>query len=235
MVLIIRKRAVLFVLAALFVMGGINIATGGQTKQTAALPSVNKLIILDAGHGGEDGGAVSGNGTVEKDVNLAVMLKLQQLLEQSGCVIMTTRTEDISLHNTGDEKTGNRKMTDLNKRKAMPEEYGADIFVSIHMNTYPDSRYKGAQVFYASEAEGSKELAECIQGELKSQVDNSNQREVKDADGNIYILSGAKVPSVVAECGFLSNSEEEQKLKSEEYQQKLAFAIYCGIIKYFAA
>ncbi len=233
MVFIIRKKAIVVALAAIFVLGGINIYFSGESSQTSVLPVGNKVVLLDAGHGGEDGGAIGGEGTVEKDINLAVMLKLQALLEQGGCTVITTRTEDISLHNSGDEKTGNRKMSDLNNRKAMPSEYDADIFVSIHMNTFPDGKYSGAQVFYA-ESEGSEKLAKCIQEELKSQVDNTNMRETKSAEGNIYILADAKIPSVVAECGFLSNSEEEQKLKNAEYQQKLAFAIYCGIIKYFA-
>ena len=162
----------------------------GGARQTSGLPVSNKVVLLDAGHGGEDGGAVGGEGTVEKDINLSVMLKLQKLLEQSGCTVITTRTKDISLHNSGEEKAGNRKMSDLNNRKAMPEVYDADIFVSVHMNTYPDRRYSGAQVFYA-ESEGSKELASCIREELKSQVDNSNEREIKDAEGNIYILADA--------------------------------------------
>lgn len=233
MVFIIRKKAILIALSAVFVLSGMNIYFSREAKETSTLPVSSKVVLLDAGHGGEDGGAIGGAGTVEKDINLAVMLKLQSLLEQNGCTVLTTRTQDISLHNAGDEKSGNRKMSDLNSRKAMPEEFGADVFVSIHMNTFPDGQYCGAQVFYA-ESEGSKELAECIQGELKAQVDTSNQREVKDAAGNIYILSEAKIPSVVAECGFLSNSKEEELLKTEEYQQKLAFAIYCGIIKYFA-
>ena len=233
MVLVIRKKAIYIVLALVFAISGINIAYRDMGVETSALPVSGKIVVLDAGHGGEDGGAIGGNGTVEKNVNLSIMLKLQQLLEQSGCTVITTRTEDISLHNSGDEKVGNRKISDLDNRKKMPEEYGADIFVSVHMNTFPDSKYSGAQVFYA-EKEGSKELAENIRAELKAHVNGENNRETKDADGNIYILDGAKVPSVVVECGFLSNSEEEAKLVSEEYQQKLAFAMYCGIIKYFA-
>lgn len=233
MVLVIRKKLIYIALALIFAVSGINIAVRDANVATSALPVSGKVVVLDAGHGGEDGGAVGGNGTVEKDVNLSVMLKLQQLLEQSGCTVITTRTEDISLHNSGDEKVGNRKISDLDNRKKIPEEYGADVFVSVHMNTFPDSKYSGAQVFYA-EKEGSKELAENIRTELKNHVNGENKRETKDAEGNIYILDGAKVPSVVVECGFLSNSEEEAKLKSEEYQQKLAFAMYCGIIKFFA-
>ncbi|MDP4118725.1 MAG: N-acetylmuramoyl-L-alanine amidase CwlD [Bacillota bacterium] len=234
MVLVIRKKVIIIAIIALVLVGGINVATGNTTEQTSALPVANKVVVLDAGHGGEDGGAVGTGGTVEKDINLAVMTKLQKLLEQTGCIVMTTRTEDKSLHNRGDEKTGNRKMSDLNKRKAMPGDYNSDIFVSIHMNTFTDAKYKGAQVFYAPEPESSKALAECIQAELKQQVDGSNEREVKDASGNIYVLKDVTVPSVVAECGFLSNSDEEKRLNDDAYQQKLAFAIYCGIIKYFA-
>lgn len=235
MVFVIRKKMILLTVAALMLAGGAShLANVDSSKETAALPGTDKVIVLDAGHGGEDGGAIGQDGTVEKDINLAVMKKLQALLEQSGCTVITTRTEDISLHESGDEKTGNRKIKDLNARKDIPGEYNADIFVSIHMNTFPDSKYKGAQVFYSSQPEKSKDLANCVQSELRSQVDGSNEREIKNADGNIYILNDAKIPSVVVECGFLSNAEEEAKLNSEEYQEKLAFAIYCGIIKYFA-
>ena len=140
MVFVIRKKMILLTVAALMLAGGAShLANVDSSKETAALPGTDKVIVLD--------------GTVEKDINLAVMKKLQALLEQSGCTVITTRTEDISLHESGDEKTGNRKIKDLNARKDIPGEYNADIFVSIHMNTLPDSKYKGAQVFYSSQPE----------------------------------------------------------------------------------
>ncbi|MBQ3053684.1 MAG: N-acetylmuramoyl-L-alanine amidase [Clostridia bacterium] len=233
MVIVLRKKAIFTLMAFLMLIGGVNIASSDESLQTSALPAANKVVILDAGHGGEDGGASGKSGIVEKDINLKVATKLQALLEQSGCTVITSRTEDISLHTPGEEKEGNRKISDLDNRKKISEKYQGDIFVSIHMNTYTDPKYKGAQVFYASDSPESQKLAKCVQGELKSQIDPENTREVKDANNGIYILSGATIPSIVAECGFLSNEQEEKLLSDENYQQKLAFAIYCGIIKYF--
>ncbi len=234
MVFVIRKKAVYIGLIFVCAISVMSIATREISRETGALPVSGKVVVLDAGHGGEDGGAVGSSGTVEKDVNLSVMLLLQELLEQNGCTVITTRTQDISIHSSGEEKAGNRKISDLDNRKKIPQEYGADIFVSVHMNTFPDGKYSGAQVFYAEEAPGSKELAESIRQELKTYANSTNEREIKPAEGNIYILSDAKIPSVVVECGFLSNAEEEEKLKTAQYQQKLAFSIYCGIIKYLA-
>ena len=132
MVIVLRKKAIFTLMAFLMLIGGVNIASSDESLQTSALPAANKVVILDAGHGGEDGGASGKSGIVEKDINLKVATKLQALLEQSGCTVITSRTEDISLHTPGEEKEGNRKISDLDNRKKISEKYQGDIFVSIH-------------------------------------------------------------------------------------------------------
>ena len=135
MVLIIRKKVILLSILGLVLAGGFSrLASVGDVKETAALPLSDKVIVLDAGHGGEDGGATGAGGTVEKNVNLAVMKKLQALLEQSGCTVMTSRTEDISLHESGDEKTGNRKIKDLDARRELPDKYKQVVLLYYYSN-----------------------------------------------------------------------------------------------------
>ncbi len=235
MIFVVKKNVILaaaFILLAAIVL---NVTFFSDHTAVNSVPITNRTIVLDPGHGGEDGGAVGSNGTVEKEINLQVALKVQALLEQNGCSVFMTRSEDVSIHDKGEEKNRNRKISDLDNRKKMPGDYKADAFVSIHMNLYPQQQYHGAQVFYAETPESSMQLAQFIQDEMREDVDSANNREIKEAKGNIYVLDKSKVPSVVVECGFLSNPEEEQKLQTEEYQQKLAFAIYSGIIKFFAA
>ncbi|MEG2584607.1 MAG: N-acetylmuramoyl-L-alanine amidase, partial [Oscillospiraceae bacterium] len=126
-----------------------------------------------------------------------------------------------------------QKQSDLEMRKNMAEEYSADAFVSIHMNKFPQAQYKGSQVFYANEPEQSRKLAESIQQALKDVLQDGNTREAKSNERNVLILKEVKVPSVIVECGFLSNPEEAELLKSDEYRDKIAWAIYIGIVKYF--
>lgn len=201
------------------------------SQPTSALPTENKIIVLDAGHGGFDAGA-SSNGVVEKDVNLDVTLRLREYLEQGGCTVMLTRDEDAST--AKEELRGSlAKRSDLEERKKLATESEADIFVSIHMNKFPQEQYHGAQVFYSQDSEESKRLGEEIQKALKDVLGDDNQRQAKKIDGGVYILKNATLPSVIVECGFLSNPHEAQLLKQSEYRQKLAWGIYMGIIRYF--
>ena len=235
MVIMIKKNHILLTLLVFCVSAMAFNLFYTSNKPVSAIPVANRTIIVDAGHGGEDGGASSKTGTVEKDLNLQVALKLQALLKQSGCAVFTSRADDISIHNPGEEKKGNRKISDLDNRKALPKEYKADAFVSIHMNTFPQTQYYGSQVFYSSFPPESKKLGDIVMNELVQGIDNKNIRVAKEAINNIYILNDTKVPSIVVECGFLSNPDEAARLKTPEYQQKLAFNIYSGILKFFAS
>ncbi len=232
MVIVIKRKFVAIVAVALLVAIALVSGVGGATDKVSALPVSNKVIIIDAGHGGPDGGAIGTDDTAEKDLNLEVALKLQKLLEQSGCTVFMTRTEDISLSTPEDDAKRQRKVADLANRKKLIEEYDVSAFVSIHMNTFSDPQYFGTQVFYAA-SDGSKKLADYIQSEVCKE-DPDNTRVAKDGSKNIFILSETSIPSVVVECGFLSNKKDLQRLKTEEYQNKLAGAIFGGIIKYYS-
>lgn len=234
MVIVMKKKTLTAAVICLLCVAALGLKAYEHNSQTAAALNVSeKVVIIDAGHGGEDGGAVGEDGTPEKELNLAVALKLQALLEQQGCTVFMTRSEDISLSTEEDNANHRRKIADLNNRKSMIEKYGVDAFVSIHMNTFPDKKYFGAQVFYAKSPENSKRLATCIQ-EKVNEADKENTRVAKDGTSGIYVLQNATVPSVVVECGFLSNEKDLQRLKTDEYRTKLAIAIFNGITKYFS-
>lgn len=188
------------------------------------MPLEKKIIAIDAGHGGWDPGKKGKNGENEKDINLAIAKKLTMLLEGSGAVVYTIRNSDEAL--------GDSKGEDMNERKEIIDKSEADIMVSIHQNSYPSEEIKGAQVFYHGTSDDGKKLAGCIQKELSEILDSSNDR-VEKSNESYYILRKTEIPSVIVECGFLSNPDEEIKLNSDDYQNKTAWAIYCGIVDYF--
>ena len=183
-----------------------------------------RVVVIDAGHGGWDPGKAGKAGKNEKDINLEIAKKLQILLETGGATVFVSRE--------GDEALGESKRTDMKERKATAENAEADIFISIHQNSFPQAGVKGAQVFYYNGSEEGKKLSEYIQARLKSDLDNTNQRQAK-ANTDYYILKNILVPTALVECGFLSNPNEEGLLNSEEYQQKVAWSIYLGIEDYF--
>lgn len=189
-------------------------------------------VVIDAGHGGEDGGASDQSGRPEKDINLAIAKDLQELLTASGYHVVMTRTTDISLSdplNTIHE----RKVSDIHNRMKIVESQQGCVFISIHQNQFPESRYNGTQVFYSNNDKGSKELAQSVQSRVVSMLQKDNTRAVKPATSSIYLLWNAKVPAILVECGFLSNPEEAAKLSNDDYQHKMAFAIYCGLLDSF--
>lgn len=196
------------------------------------LPTDGKTIIIDAGHGAPDGGAVGDSGVLEKDLNLAVAQILQKFMESGGTRVLLTRSDDNGIYDiSGSIK--NKKVSDIKNRERFMNETNADVFVSVHMNKFSEKQYSGPQVFYSVNDDDSKQLAECIQSNMIAALSPKSKREIKPADKNIYLLKNATIPAVLVECGFLSNAEEEQKLKDENYQRKLAWAIYCGLIEYF--
>ena len=200
------------------------------------MPITNKVILLDAGHGGIDPGATNEDKSIlEKDINLQITLKLRELLESSGCLVLLTREEDTSLYEEEAGKTTRQKYNEnLKNRRKMIEESGVDAFVSIHLNKFEQSKYYGAQTFYPEGQNDSKVLSQFIQDELKRVVDKTNQRKIKPSK-DIYLLKENKIPSVLIECGFLSNEKESKLLNDEKYQEKVAWAIYAGIQKYFGS
>lgn len=197
----------------------------GQAADTAAGRSA-VTIVIDPGHGGIDGGAEADDGTPEKNINLSIALKLKELAAGDGWNIIMTREEDTGLYSEGSSTIRSKKTEDLKKRKQIFDSSAADAAVSIHLNSFTaDRSVRGAQVFYAEGSEAGRELAECIQEQM------GNRRKAM-AKSDVLILQQVRVPTVIAECGFLSNREESQLLRTEEYQNRLAKNIYSGIKNY---
>ena len=186
-------------------------------------------ICIDSGHGGNDPGKIGVAGTKEKEVNLAIALKLKKSLEKQNIRVVMTRTDD---RNLADANVKNEKTSDMKNRVAKMDSEQPDAVVSIHQNSYTDSSAKGAQVFYYSESKEGKELAEILQKSLIENADPENHRMAK-ANMSYYILKNTAAPTVIVECGFLSNPAEEKKLLEDDYQNRLAWGIYNGIIDYF--
>lgn len=182
---------------------------------------------------GEDGGAVSESGISEANINLAIALKLQNLLEQSGATVILTRSTDEAIYDTNsDGSMREKKVSDLKNRVKIGNTSSADIFVSIHLNKIPQEQYYGWQTFYKSNDEQSKLLAESIQNNLNNTIQKENHRLAKTIE-NIYIVDNVEIPLTIVECGFLSNAQELSDLQKEEYQERLAWGIYNGIMDWF--
>ena len=196
------------------------------------------VVVIDAGHGGEDGGASSASGVVEKDVNLAVAFALRDLFEAAGIPVVMTRTEDILLYDRGVNFQGRKKVLDLAARQliaektaqAASEEGGASLFISVHMNAFPAPQYSGMQVWYGVGDPLSKEVADAIQTASLTLMPN-NRRKTKAAGSNIYLLDRIQTPAVLVECGFLSNPDEAEKLAVEAYRYALAAVIFAGVVE----
>lgn len=186
------------------------------------------VVVIDAGHGGVDPGKVGINGALEKDINLSVALLVEQYLEAQDVKVVMTRNSDEGLYR---EDSVNKKMEDLKHRLALIDTAGAVIAVSIHQNSYTMESVHGAQVFYYDASEEGKKAAEIMQNQLRTGIDGNNKREVK-ANSNYYLLKKSAVPTIIVECGFLSNGEEAEKLIQKEYQEKMAWNISLGILQY---
>lgn len=200
-----------------------------HSTEASADISVEKVVIIDAGHGGFDGGAVAFDGTMEKDLNLQIALKLGAVLDSVGYKTVMVRTDDVS---TNDPTDGDKaKVSDIKNRVKLMKKYPQAVFVSVHMNKYSTTQPHGAQVFYA-DVDGSFELANIIQSEISGHLQTDNKRVIKATTSSIYLLKHATIPSVIVECGFLSNPGDLQNLKDNDYQLKLALSLAYGIIKF---
>ncbi len=192
----------------------------------------NPVIVLDAGHGGIDSGCVSVNGAEEKDINLSILLKLRDILKTAGFEVVVTRDTDTSIHDTSVTGLGNQKKSDMENRLKIINSQDNAVFVSIHQNRFTDPQYYGAQMFYSAESEESAKLASIMQASFVNFLQPENTRETKPVGKELYLIHFAKCPSVMVECGFLSNPDEAALLESEEYQAKVAFTIFAGLCEY---
>ncbi len=204
-------------------------------SREAAIYTVGKVaqkkditVVIDSGHGGRDPGKTAPDGTLEKDLNLAIALKLQKYLEAADINIIMIRTTDCGLY---EESAPNKKVQDMKNRIAIMNQSEVDLVVSIHQNSYQDNSIKGAQVFYHSASSVGKTLAETLQKRLIEDVDPDNHRKAKP-NSSYYLLESTTKPAVIIECGFLSNPSEAQKLKSDYYQDEIAWAIHMGVLQY---
>lgn len=216
---------VLLILCALLLHG---ISREIDIRSTAVYSA--PTVVIDAGHGGEDGGAVGINGCIEKELNLDIALILRDLLECSGINVKMTRSEDVMLYDA--DTPGKKKSQDLKKRVEIGEETEGSLTVSIHMNTYPSPKYSGAQVYYSPNHPESKALAETVQGNIRAYLQPDNKRQTKSATSAIYLLHNIKTPAILIECGFISNSAEAELLCSDDYRHKVALTIYSALIDY---
>ena len=186
-------------------------------------------VVIDAGHGGEDGGAVSCTGVMEKQINLEIARRLNDLLHLLGYSTQMIRTTDVSVYTSGDT-IARRKASDLQVRVKMVEKIDSPILVSIHQNLFPDARYSGAQVFYDPAGKG-QELAEALQATFCSTLNPGSHRAIKKASG-IYLMEHISCPAILVECGFLSNPQEESLLRSDKYQKNISIVITAGVAEF---
>ena len=186
------------------------------------------VVVVDPGHGGNDPGKVGTGGVEEKGINLSIAGRLKSLLELNDITVVMTRETDEGLY---DSSASNKKADDLKKRVKLIEESGASVAVSIHQNSYTDASCRGAQTFYYTDSSEGEELARILLEQLKAVLNDGNHRTEKEND-SYYMLKKSTIPTVIVECGFLSNPDEKEMLLSEEYQEKIAWALHLGILEY---
>jgi len=197
----------------------------------ASVLAEERVIIIDAGHGGEDSGAVGKGGVLEKDLNLEIAITLGQMLSEQGFAVVYTRTDDKMLYKPEENIKGIRKISDLKNRLAVAKEHPDAIFLSIHMNSFGMEKYSGLQSYYSVGNTDSKTLADKLQESVRERLQTDNTRKIKEGK-DIYLLENISNTAVLLECGFLTNTEECKRLCEKEYQKSLCFAIVCGIIEY---
>jgi N-acetylmuramoyl-L-alanine amidase len=225
-----KKRKIIGVLIVALVFCGGIFETGRAvytwSQQKGASPVYT--VAIDPGHGGIDPGKIGINDALEKEINLAISLQLKEILEQNDCRVIMTRTADEGLYQEGD---ANKKITDLQARCRIINDSDADITISIHQNSFTSESSHGAQVFYQASSETGKSLAETLQSQLISSLDQENNRVAK-ANSDYYMLKNTQGTMVIVECGFLSNSQEAELLTQESYQRRVAWAIALGALQY---
>ena len=189
-------------------------------------------VVIDPGHGGRDGGAVGEDGTLEKELNLAVALKLKAVLESADIRVIMTRETDIEL---ASPDSTHKKADDLKARLQLARDQQNAIFISIHMNKFPVEKYRGLQVYYSENNPESLTLAQTVQDTVQDSLQNTSDRKVKPAGDSIYLMKNLEIPAILVECGFLSNEAERELLKDEDYQKKLALCLSAALLTYISS
>lgn len=216
-----------FMLSTLFLLEGAE-----EIRQTFDGEVQEMTVMIDAGHGGEDGGAQGPDGVLEKQINLAVSEKLEHIMNLCGINTDMTRRSDESLFFDERNSVRERKIADIKRRVEKVQKTPRATLISVHQNSFPEENCKGAQVFFSKSNVNSKTLAKNVQTALKSGIDENNRRTEKQNDKTIYILENVNCPAILVECGFLTNQEEAKLLKKDTYQTKLAMCIAAGYLRY---
>lgn len=197
------------------------------------IENASMKVIVDAGHGGEDGGTQSATGVLEKDINLSIAKSLKEIFDFFGFDTVMTREEDAQIYDPGCQTIREKKVSDTQNRFKIIEENSDGIFISIHQNHYTDSKYSGTQTFYSANNPKSEILASSIQSSVVSSMQKENDRKIKSIGDDVYLLHHSQIPSVMVECGFLSNQAEAERLCDEDYQTQVALSIFVGTYNYF--
>lgn len=222
----------IFLVYSFIVAGILKLKDENESIMTNSTAVTSHVIVIDAGHGKPDEGAVGLYGTTEEAINLKIALKLQALIEQSGGIVYLTRSDENGIYSADSNIIKQMKVSDIKNRVAIGNQEDVDVFISIHLNKYPESIYSGWQTFYQSDNEESLKLATCIQEGLNNSISTPNNRVPLPLKG-IYIMDNVENITVTVECGFLSNEYEAKKLQEDEYQDKLAWGIFIGIQDFF--
>lgn len=222
----------IFLIILIILLSIIFLNKSSETIATNSTPITSHVVVIDAGHGLPDEGAVGVYGTTEEAINLKIALKLQKLIEQSGGVVYLTRSDENGIYSSDATTLKEKKVSDIKNRVLIGNGEDVDAFISIHLNKYPSNIYSGWQTFYQEGNEESIRLAKNIQDSLNNTISTPNNRVPLVLKG-IYIMDHVENATVTVECGFLSNEEEAKKLEQEDYQEKLAWGIYIGLQEFF--
>lgn len=238
-----HRRIISGAIVAVCAVAGISAASAVSRKASPdAVPAATTLysdetpvIILDAGHGGFDGGCVSVDGTPEKGINLDILLRLRDILEINGYEVIVTRDEDVSIHDSGIEGMAAQKGSDMDNRLEIFNSSDNAVCISIHQNQFTEPQYRGAQMFYSDTDSRSAELARSMQKSFRDLLQPENNREIKRCGKELFLCYYSKNPTIMAECGFLSNPDEAALLETEEYRTKVALTLYAGLNDYLSS
>ncbi len=221
------------VLSAIFIFALIYITNQENAFPTTAGGEKVPLLIIDAGHGGEDGGAIAIDGTYEKEINLQIALQLQAMCSLFGMDTIMIRTTDADLADHEQPTIRKRKISDINARMEILNNNPQSVYIGIHQNQYEDESINGLQVFYSDNTDVGRQIAESVQNYTIAELQADNSRKVKAAGTDIYLLYHAQIPAIMVECGFLSNQEECSLLKKPDYGTKISLCIAGGLIRYY--
>ena len=225
-----RKSYIAVILALSIAVIPVYMVHRISVVSAANLSFEDTFILIDAGHGGKDGGTSTTDGILEDDINLAISIPLRDMLKLCGCTVRMTRDSDTMVTGDHDDVNESSKVNDMHNRLALYD--AALLTVSIHQNHFSQSKYNGTQVFYSTNRPESRDIAALIQEQVIGFLQPNNHRTIKPAGENIFLLHKTKRPAVIVECGFLSNETEAKLLQQRKYQQQMAFSVCCGLLKY---